>query len=185
MKRRQLLITATGTLCWQAGCLDRTDDCYMWGLSFEETAIDTLPEGGWAVDGVLRVLFSGSSPIELPYETGYSDVEVLVVSEGNVADRSRLGDITVDEGQSSESDCIDTIVRKPFSISLETPPTRITADCREFADMCDHGDRVREYKYEGDEPSQIDRHVFGESSWDEWDNRERPCDEHEFHERGL
>jgi len=182
MNRRHLLLLTAGTFFLKAGCLDRTDGCFMWGLSFQETTIDTLADGRWAIEGVLRALFSGSSTIEKPYETGYSDVEVLAISEGTVAERKRFGDITVDEGESTDSDCIDTIVRKPFSISLQTPPTRITADCREFADMCDQGDSIREYYFEGDDPSRIDRHVFGESPWDDWDNRKRPCDEQEPHE---
>lgn len=149
----------------------------MWGLSFERTEITVPRDGIWSIDGVLRALFSPSSSIEKPYDTSYTDVEVRALSEDRVIGRERIGTVSLADGDDSASDCIDTLTRTPFSITVDRPPTRITADCAEFADLCDHGDEIREYKYQGTAPETIESVDFEASPWEEWTNRKRPCTE--------
>ena len=169
-----------GTFLTAAGCLGGRDDCYRWGLSFEETVIEPTADDQWSVEGVLRALFSPSSSIEKPYDTEYTDVQVLVLSEGRIVDRASFGRVAAADGRESESDCIDTIVRSLFSLVVDRPPTRITTDCAELPDLCEHGDTIREYVFEGEDPAAIDEHVFGESPWKDWNNRARPCSEREL-----
>ena len=175
-----MLAGLSGAVVPTAGCLDTTDDCYRWGLSFQDTTIETSTADRWVVSGTLRALFSPSSTIDKPYEAAYTDVAVLVITDGGGVTRHRFGTISIDDGTASGSDCIDTIVREPFSVETAGPPIRITADCAEFSALCDHGDSIREYIYLGDEPDAIDAVDFSEAPWDEWDNRERPCSEREL-----
>ena len=174
--RRQFLI-GSGALVAAAGCLDRTDDCHIWGLSFERTEITSPRDGLWTIDGVLRALFSPSSSIEKPYKESYTDVEVLLLFEDRVIGRERIGTVSVEDGEDSKSDCIDILTLTPFSVTVDQPPTRITADCAEFTDLCDHGDDIREYKYQGAAPETIGSVDFDDSPWEEWTNRKRPCTE--------
>ena len=102
------MLIGLGAFVAAAGCLDRTDECYMWGLSFERTEITRQRDGLWTIDGVLRALFSPSSSIEKPYEASYTDVEVLVLSEDRIVGRERIGTVSAEEGEDSESGCIDT-----------------------------------------------------------------------------
>lgn len=156
-----------------SGCVDTTGDCYTWGLSFDsETEIERPDEELWTVDGGLRALFSGSSEVQRPYEAAYSDVEVVVLSDGEIVDRERIGEVSVEDGDSSDSECIDTLAVEPFSVTVDRPPTRITADCAEFDAICDYGDYIREYVYQGESSEEP-----GSIRDDTWDYRERPCED--------
>lgn len=172
MYRRRQFLAAIGAIGSTVGCLDRTDDCYMWGLSFSsDTEVHRAGEDRWRIDGELRALFSPSSPIEVPYETAYSDVSVVILSDGETTGRREIGTVSIDDGESSDSDCIDTLASVPFSIDLDAPPTRITVDCTEFPDLCANNDDVREYVYTGSSDH------AGRINDGTWENRKRPCDE--------
>lgn len=173
--RRQFLIAA-GALA-TAGCLDSTDECFRWGLSFEGTAIADRGPDGWTVEGVLRALFSPSSSIERPYDEAYTDVAVSVRSGDDRVGVASLGTVGIGDGESADSDCIDVLARVPFAIDVVDAPTRITADCAEFDAMCEYGDDVREYAYEGSTPESIGSVDFEAGPWAEWTNRARPCEE--------